>query len=164
MQNDTLEEKTRKRLFCYYYSMLGNASEAARKAGWSKIDAARAAAEILLSAQYRRLIESLRSRQNELSGLVEAGLKRLAFGSAADAALLVFGDEAPSEATIAGMELFNVSEMKRVKGGGVEIKLFDRQKALEKLYEYASAKDTDLAAAQLIEALGQGADGGESDD
>lgn len=31
------------------------------------------------------------------------------------------------------MDLFNISEIKRVKGGGMEIKFFDRIKALEKL-------------------------------
>ena len=35
--------------------------------------------------------------------------------------------------TLENMDLFNISEIKKVKGGGVEIKFFDRIKALEKL-------------------------------
>jgi len=33
------------------------------------------------------------------------------------------------------MDLFNISEIKRKKGGDIEIKFFDRLKALEALYE-----------------------------
>ena len=47
----------------------------------------------------------------------------------------------------------NVSEIKRVKGGGVEVKLFDRLKALEKLYDIANSSDSQLCASSFIEAL-----------
>ena len=43
------------------------------------------------------------------------------------------------------LDLFNVSEIKRVKGGGMEIKFFDRIKALEKL----SALDSEQTAEPL---------------
>ena len=65
---------------------------------------------------------------------VKSGLSRLAFGQVNDVAALVFSEQ-PTPSQIAQADLFNVSEMKRVKGGGVEVKFFDRQKALEKLFE-----------------------------
>jgi hypothetical protein len=51
------------------------------------------------------------------------------------------------------LDLFNVSELKRVKGGGVEVKIFDRQKALEKMLDYSTANDNSVTAKNLIEAL-----------
>lgn len=33
------------------------------------------------------------------------------------------------------MDLYNISEIKRKKGGDIEIKFFDRLKALQQLYE-----------------------------
>ncbi len=39
------------------------------------------------------------------------------------------------------LDLFNISEIKRVKGGGMEIKFFDRLKALEKLGQVISTTD-----------------------
>ena len=87
------------------------------------------------------------------SGSITAGLKRLAFGSCTDAVYLVFADELPPPAVIEGLDLFNVSEIKRVKGGGVEIKLFDRLKALEKLSELENSFNDRSKAADLIMAL-----------
>jgi hypothetical protein len=82
-----------------------------------------------------------------------SGLERLAFGSCNDAVYLVFSEELPPADVISGLDLFNVSEVKRVKGGGVEVKLFDRQKALEKLLEYLNTVDNSKNAASLLQAL-----------
>ncbi len=46
-----------------------------------------------------------------------------------------------------------MSEIKRVKGDGVEVKLFDRQKALEKLFEFENTCSDRGSAESLIEAL-----------
>lgn len=86
------------------------------------------------------------------TNLVKSGLERIAFGSSNDAALLVFSEEMPNPDKISELDLFNVSEIKRVKGGGVEVKLFDRQKALERLYEYA-VQNSGKGASDLIKAL-----------
>ncbi len=89
---------------------------------------------------------------------VLTGLNKLAFGKVNDAARLVFSDELPPPEVLAKMNLFNVSEIKRDKGGGVEVHFFDRQKALERLYEYAHAGENGEAAESLLHAL-TGADG-----
>lgn len=46
----------------------------------------------------------------------------------------MFSDEVSRE-EIEKMDLFNISEIKRKKGGDIEIKFFDRLKALEKLQD-----------------------------
>ncbi|MBQ3969200.1 MAG: hypothetical protein II685_01795 [Clostridia bacterium] len=60
------------------------------------------------------------------------GYEKLAFGSTADAfRLLMCSDH--SELNVDEMNLFNVSEIKKPKDGAMEIKFFDRIKALEHL-------------------------------
>lgn len=70
---------------------------------------------------------------------VREGLRRLAFGEIHDAVLLLFADESRIMNELPDFNLFNVSEIKRPKGGGMEIKFFDRIKALEKLRDTESS-------------------------
>jgi hypothetical protein len=65
---------------------------------------------------------------------IAIGYQRLAFGCISDAVNLLFSDEVSSE-EIERMDLFNISEIKKKKGGDIEIKFFDRLKALEKLQQ-----------------------------
>ena len=51
------------------------------------------------------------------------------------------------------LDLFNVTEIKRDKNGGVEIKLCDRQKAMEQMLTYASRTETQSQADALLTAL-----------
>ncbi len=92
---------------------------------------------------------------------IKKGLEKLAFGSCNDAVVLAFAEELPPSEIIEKLDLYNVSEIKRVKGGGVEIKFFDRLKALEKLYELENAFDNHDKASELIKALTISAKGGE---
>ena len=144
--------KSKQDAFCCWYVMLGNAAEAAEKAGFPKENALGEAVRCLRSQECRKTISSLRELLSD-SGNVAAGLKRLAFGSCTDAVYLVFADELPPPSVIDGLDLFNVSEIKRIKGGGVEIKLFDRLKALEKLFELEKSCSDHDKAADLIRAL-----------
>ena len=85
--------------------------------------------------------------------LVIDGLKKLAFGKVNDAVTLAFAEEIPPPELLAKMRLFYISSVKRVKGGGVEVQFFDRQKALEKLYEYALANQNGKISESLLKAL-----------
>lgn len=85
--------------------------------------------------------------------LVIKGLKDLAFGKVNDAVTLVFAEDIPPPEVLAKMNLFHVSSIKRVKGGGVEVQFFDRQKALEKLYAYALASQSSHVSEKLLEAF-----------
>lgn len=69
------------------------------------------------------------------------GLRRLAFGDIKDAVILLYESEENIINALPQLDLFNVSEIKRPKGGGMEIKFFDRIKALEKLREIAVSED-----------------------
>ena len=63
------------------------------------------------------------------------GLRRLAFGEITDAVSLLFEPEEKILQKLNTLDLFNVSEIKRPKGGGMEIKFFDRLKAIDKIRE-----------------------------
>lgn len=141
------------RLFCCNYARLGDIYEAALRSGFSPETALSEGTDIISQARYRRLITKLMKKSISPTDIVMTGLERLAFGRANDAAMLVFSEEPPERWKIDSLDLFNVSEMKKVKGGGVEIKLFDRQKAMERIYEYAGEENSSSAAANLIEAL-----------
>ncbi len=146
------DNKSKQEAFCCWYAMLGNAAEAAERAGFDRESALIEGLKCLKSVKCREKIAELRGLLTD-SGNISAGLKRLAFGSCKDAVYLVFADELPPPQVIEGLDLFNVSEIKRVKGGGVEVKLFDRLKALEKLFELETAFSDRDKAASLIMAL-----------
>lgn len=74
--------------------------------------------------------EKLRTIQRKLI----KGYEKLAFGSVSDAVRLLFFSEADPE-LLDQLDLFNIAEIKRLKEGGMEIKFFDRLKAMEYLGE-----------------------------
>lgn len=80
------------------------------------------------------------------------GLSRLAFGDIQDSVRLLFESEENILSSLPTLDLFNISEIKRQKGGGMEIKFFDRIKALEKLREIIGS-DEKHTSASFYEAL-----------
>lgn len=86
------------------------------------------------------------------------GLRRLAFGDITDAVTLLFESDENILRMLPELNLFNVSEIKRPRGGGMEIKFFDRLKAVEKLRELIDS-DADTSPASFYAALEQGAIG-----
>lgn len=73
------------------------------------------------------------------------GFRRLAFDDIQDAVKLLFETEENILSSLPSLDLFNISEIKRQKGGGMEIKFFDRIKALEKLREITGADERQTA-------------------
>jgi hypothetical protein len=144
--------KTKLNSFCCNYVSLGSVDEAAVRAGFPRENALSEGIELLKTDECRQIIGQLRLVLAD-SGNVSAGLKRLAFGSCSDAVYLLFADELPPAELIGKLDLFNISEIKRVKGGGVEVKFFDRMKALEKLFELENAFYDRDKAENLIKAL-----------
>lgn len=83
------------------------------------------------------------------------GLQRIAFGDVRDPVRLLFCEE-PTVRELNSMDLFNVSEIKRLKGGGMEIKFFDRIRALQCMQALGEESGS---AAELYRALEEGARG-----
>ena len=128
--------KPRERLFCSCFVCTGDAE----------------LAEKILN-EIRRLISL---RKNTLSKLASVGYRRLAFGGISDALRLLYM-ERPTDEELKSMDLFMVSEIKKPKDGMLEIKFFDRLKALEKL---ENKNEETPEASWLFDAIGKQAEHG----
>lgn len=148
----SLNEK--EKLFCVYYAASGDARGSAARAGYG-ISPSKTAAKLLARADIRAEIERLEKERNALNAQAEKGLYRLAFGSVADALRLMLCEDTLTAQEIEQLDLFNVSEIKRPKGGGMEIKFFDRLKALEKLAQLTGGSEN--AESSFFKALSEGA-------
>ena len=108
---------------------------------------------MLGTAVVRRQLQKL-GKQRPSNPAALAGLRRLAFGRINDALALLRDDA--GEISPETLDLFNVSEIKRAKGGGVEIKFFDRLEALERLSELEDRADNAANADGFFTALQKG--------
>ena len=149
----------REREFCLSFMQSGDAQLSARRAGFRNPDSEgeRLLCNEKICAELERLSE-LRGRL--LSAMSVIGYQRLAFGSAADAASLLF-EENPSREALGKMDLFLVSEIRRPKDGAMEIKFFDRARALEKLASLSMERES---SGSLYDAIGSVAERSEVDD
>ena len=145
--------------FALFFSRTRNAAEAVIAAGISPLRARLEGVRLLSDRRTRRQLEAADKQRDKERFEVRTGLERLAYGRVNDAAALAFAEEITPH-MLAEADLFNVSEIKRIKGGGVEIKFFDRQKALEKLEELDMRIKNDEKARNLVEAV-YGSGGGE---
>ena len=91
-------------------------------------------------------------RKKTLQEQIEQGLLDIALGSVSDAISLLFMTEEEIIERLPKLKLINVSEIKRPKGGGMEIKFFDRIKALERLgMDRISDSDNSLSFYEALE-------------
>lgn len=149
---------TKKELdFCQWYARLQNPKEAALKAGFTVLPEYRGINLLSKKHIVNRIKEFEKENRND-ENLVFAGFSRLAFGSISDAVKLILsvnGDNPPSPDDL---DLFNISEIKFTSGKGMEIKFFDRLKALEQLSKL-SESSLNSSALSFYEALERSANG-----
>ena len=129
----------KEKLFCLYYAQNRNGREAAAKAGFSSPE--QAAVRLLQSAHIRQELASIGRDTHAGTDELLAGYRKLAFGSGADALRLLFDSVPPED--FDALDLFNVAEIKKPKDGALEIKFFDRLKALEHLEALSRADRAD---------------------
>ena len=141
----TAKEKT----FCNCFVSCGSADEAAYNAGFVRNP--KRSGEELLCDEIKRLGKC---RTSSLSEIATVGYRRLAFGKISDAVSLLYMEN-PSREQLEHMDLFLVSEIKRPKDGSMEIKFFDRLKALEKLTDDSEKEDR---AIPFYDAIAKGAE------
>lgn len=144
----------KERLFCTYFALGGDARGCAARAGYT-VSPARNAAKLLSRSDIKAEISRLEKERNPSVMTIEKGLSRLAFGSVADAMKLMLCEDTLTADEIEKLDLFNVSEIKRPKGGGLEIKFFDRLKALEKLSQCSAGNEN--SESSFVKALSEGA-------
>ncbi len=131
------ELTSKEKLFCTYYSLGYSSREAAAKSGYAFSE--KTGLRLLQKKEVQKEVRRLHKQKSDRDKDIASGYERLAFGCVSDAVYLLFADEV-SRQEIEEMDLFNVSEIKRKKGGDIEIKFFDRLKALESLSGLSSSK------------------------
>lgn len=157
---------TKEKLFCYYFAKLQNHIEAAVKAGFDKNNLDIIGTKLLLKEDIKKQIDYIidENKKNDIVQKTVIGLERLAFGSISDAVKLVFAEKLDDISNLSEMDLFNVSEIKKVKGGGFEIKFFDRLKALEKLIDISQISSNKDEQSDFLEAIKHGVSAISNDD
>ncbi len=143
---------TKKELdFCRHYIRMRNPKESAIRSGFTILPEYKGIS-LLSRKDIREKITELEKESPATSTLVSAGLQRLAFGSVSDAIHLILSVNENISPDIDSLDLFNVSEIKITNGKGMEIKFFDRLKALERLAEL-SCDDRESGALSFYEAI-----------
>ncbi len=145
------ELSSKELLFCSYYSRDRNAREAAAKSGYIFSD--KSAVKLLKKPAIKAEIERLSNLIKATNDDIIAGYYRLAFGCVSDAIRLMFDGES-GELDFEKLDLFNVADIKRKKDG-IEIKFFDRLKALESLENFC--QNTDDSCSSFYSAIEKGA-------
>lgn len=153
-------------LFCRCYVSSREPRLSAAKAGFGA-HPERAAVKLLGSERIKARIAELEGERRAGLAEVTEGYRRLAFGSVADAVKLIMRDEPPNEEELEKLDLTMVSDIKRPKGGGLEVKFFDRLKALDRLCELSAAgsagEESDFLAALNRSAKALHGDGDEGE-
>ncbi|MBQ2774708.1 MAG: terminase small subunit [Clostridia bacterium] len=129
---------TKEELFCLYFSSSRDPRGSAAKAGYTLFPERSAEKLLASSAILKRLDELQQQRRASLAEVTE-GYRKLAFGSIADAISLITAEQLPTKQELEKLDLSMISDIKCPKSGGLEIKFFDRLKALDKLCEISSA-------------------------
>jgi hypothetical protein len=147
------ELTAQERLFCALYRQTRNGREAAAQAGYCK-KPHKVAVELLARESIRRELTRAEP-EGALRAEVLAGYRRLAFGMGTDALRLLFADtdEPPTPEALAEMDIFNICDIKRPKGGGLEVKFFDRCEALRRLEALGGAAENEVGEKSFYAAI-----------
>ena len=124
-------------LFCIYFVKSRDARYAAAKAGYT-VNIEKTAVKLLLKKNVKERLKELEKQRTAKLSEVTEGFRKIAFGSVADAVALALLEEKPTREELERLDLSMISDIKIPKTGGIEIKFFDRLKALEKLNEISS--------------------------
>ena len=138
--------KPKEKLFCGYYACTGDAGLSAKKAGYRR-DHGLTGERLLCDEDVLAEIERLMSLRRSIAPRID------------DALRLMFETEHDPR-RLGEMDLFTVSEIKRNRDGMLEIKFFDRLKALEKL---GAKTDDGTGVSGLFDAIGRQAEASGSD-
>lgn len=131
----------KEKIFCYQFVETGNPNKAFSMANMKnkKLNIPKLMMTDYIQEKIKKIYEY---KKQNLSVKAEVGYERLAFGEISDCVKLIFVKDLEGS-KLENMNFFNISEIKRLKDGTMEIKFFDRMKALEKLEQIESAKSDD---------------------
>lgn len=154
MKKKKLTEK--ELLFCRYFVRTQTPREAALAAGYSSLFAKKKADFLAESPLIRKEIQRIKKEEGEyfsLKAKVTGGLLRASLGDIGDCVKLLAMSDEEILAKGEQLDLFNVSEIKRPKGGGMEIKFVDRVKALSALMALVDEENSFCDESGFLSAL-----------
>ena len=144
----------RVKAFCVYYANSNDMVQSAINAGYKKSPYEKALVLCSRSDVADEIARIISNRKKIMSNMTFVQYEKLAFGSIADAVSLLYMDS-PSKEELKNMDMSCVSEIKKLKDGAMEIKFFDRNKALEKLCGVCENEESRTSG--LVDALRLGA-------
>lgn len=110
--------------------------------------------ELLELPEAKRYLKKCRISQQQLKVQnARCALARMAFGSVNDAVRLLGMEEPLSPEELSGLDLFSVSEIRQVKGGGMEIKFSNRLDAIKLLWELEQQESAGQEMSRFISAV-----------
>ena len=151
--------KNREKEFCACFAQTGDVKLSARLAGY-RLNSRAKGIKLLSRDDIQNEIKKLVKQKEKLArSLAAIGYQRLAFGNTSDAVSLIYSQN-PAEEDFGSKDFFMISEIKMPKDGSLEIKFFDRLKALEKL----QSVESDSSVKNLFDAIGGANKGSERGD
>lgn len=145
----------REKDFCLRFANSLDAEQSARLAGYRKEPFKKAGALLLREDVISEITRISHTFEALSSSAARRGLEKLALGGISDAVSLLYLKN-PDKSVLEKMDLSCVSEIK-AKDDLVEIKFFDRLKALEKLCTYSEASLENESGSPVYNAILQGA-------
>lgn len=151
----------KEKLFCCAYASTADMTGSAEFAGFCESPKEEAIRLLSKNSINEEIVRLIKQRERLLASLSLLGYQRLAFGSVSDAVRLVCAERL-DELPLDDMDLFLISEIKKPKDGSMEIKFFDRLKALEKL---GSVENDSSDSMGIFDAINRSANilGGDAD-
>lgn len=148
IKSTNLSEK--EQLFCCYFSELSSVLESALAAGYPKETAFIEGTRILENPKAIKFIRKQREILfNKEESSAEKALRRIAFSNPQSTVNSVISEDAD----FFDGDCFCISEIKKVKGGGAEIKFVNKLDALKLLYEIEDARKKSDGATNFFSAL-----------
>lgn len=153
--NSAKQLTEREKIFCTVYAATGDVDQASGAAGYRGKSSWRGE-RLLAREDIAQEVNRLSAKRHRLlARKAEQGYERLAFGGVADAVELLYLEK-PQPGQLQKMDLFAVSEIRKLKDGAMEIKFFDRMQALEKLQHVCEEDQKQFSP--LLSALQKGAE------
>ena len=142
-------------IFCRYYCSSFNAKEAAIKAGYPIKKAEKIAIKLLNKKEAKNFIKKTKTKikKDKILNLAVLALKKIIFYRPNDIVNLLNKFKDMPEKEIATLDLFSISEIKKLKDGNFEFKFIDRLKAIDILLNIANKMDTSCQANNFLKAL-----------
>lgn len=142
-------------LFCRHYHNCLNPKESAIKAGYPAEKAEKIAEKLLYKKEISSFLNKIESQieKDRISKLAIVALKRMILYRPNDTIKLLHQFENISKEEIEKLDLFHISELKKLKDGSFEFKFIDRIKAIETLTQILEKTENNMQTSNFLKAL-----------